>query len=95
MTREEYENRFPGIVEVKAPDAVFRPNHYARYAIEPITFIVSNNLPFAVGNVVKYALRYDAKNGIEDCRKGIRYFEIIIAELERKARGESLRMPPV
>lgn len=44
------------------PDAIYQPAHYARYKIEPITFIMENGLPFAVGNVVKYVLRYDAKD---------------------------------
>lgn len=63
-------------------DAVTRPHHYARFAIEPIEFIMVNDLPFWVGNVVKYALRYDAKNGIEDLRKARRYLDMQIKKME-------------
>lgn len=79
----------------EASDPVFRPHHYARYAIEPITFITANGLGFLVGNVIKYVLRHDAKNGIEDLRKARRYLDIMIEDAERRARGEPLEMPPV
>lgn len=76
-------------------DAVFRPNHYARFAIEPITFLTANKVGFLAGNVIKYVMRHDAKNGVEDLRKAARYLEIMIEDEEREARGESLRMSPV
>lgn len=63
-------------------DAVVKPNHYARYKIEPINFIMQNNLPFWMGNVVKYVLRADAKDGVQDLKKAIRYIEFRIRELE-------------
>ena len=75
------------VVNAMTPDAVRRPNHYARYAIEPITFIMANNLPFCVGNVVKYVLRYDAKNGREDLMKAKRYIEMILEDMDRKEAG--------
>lgn len=54
-------------------DNVVLPNHYARFKIEPIHFIGENQLNFFQGNVIKYILRHDAKNGLEDVRKAIRY----------------------
>lgn len=54
-------------------DSVVLPKHYARFQIEPIHFIGENKLNFFQGNIVKYILRYDAKNGIEDVRKAGRY----------------------
>lgn len=73
-------------------DVVFRPAHYARYTIEPATFIAANRLPFDVGNVVKYVLRFDAKGGAEDVRKARRYCDMILERLDREKRvaaGES------
>lgn len=70
---------------VKA-DAIFRPNHYARFVIEPITFINANKLSYNIGNVIKYACRYDAKNGLEDLRKARRYLDIQIQCMERDER---------
>lgn len=54
-------------------DNVNLPHHYARFKIEPIRFICENGLNFFQGNIVKYTLRHDAKNGLEDIKKVIRY----------------------
>jgi hypothetical protein len=67
-------------------NAVFQPHHYARFTIEPITFINANQLPYNIGNVIKYACRYDAKNGVEDLEKAKRYLEIQIETIRRQER---------
>ena len=54
-------------------DNVNLPHHYAPFKIEPIRFICENGLNFFQGNIVKYTLRHDAKNGLEDIDKVIRY----------------------
>ena len=56
------------------------PDYYARYDIEPISFIMRNNIPYAEGNVIKYVLRHDLKGGKEDIDKAIRYLEMIKEE---------------
>ena len=56
------------------------PDYYARYDIEPISFIMRNNIPYAEGNVIKYTLRHDMKGGKEDFDKAIRYLEMIKEE---------------
>lgn len=66
-------------------DPVYQPHHYARFIIEPITFINANKLPYNIGNVIKYACRYDAKNGVEDLEKARRYLDIQIECLKRDA----------
>lgn len=70
-------------VQAQADNPV-RPNHYLRYKITPLRFIMENNLPFPVGNIIKYVCRFDAKNGLEDLEKAKEYLEILI----RKAKGE-------
>lgn len=65
-------------------DNVHQPHHYARFKIEPITFIMENGLPFAAGNVIKYVCRHDAKNGIEDLKKARRYLDMMINQAEGK-----------
>lgn len=57
-------------------DNVTLPKHYARFKIEPIRFICDNGLNFFQGNIVKYTLRHDAKNGLEDISKAIRYAQM-------------------
>ena len=66
-----------------AGDNVVLPEHYARFEIEPIRFICENNLNFFQGNIVKYILRWDAKNGLEDLRKAQRYLEMFIKWVEK------------
>lgn len=59
------------------------PGHYSRYKTQPIDSITGFvGLGFIVGNVIKYVLRYDAKNGLEDVRKAKRYIEFLINVLE-------------
>lgn len=54
------------------------PYHYAKYPIEPITFIVKNNIPFGEGNVIKYVMRHTDKDGLKDLKKARRYIDILI-----------------
>jgi hypothetical protein len=58
------------------------PDHYTRFAIQPITFITKNKLEFWQGNIIKDIMRYDAKDGLKDLRKARRYLDEKIAELE-------------
>lgn len=62
-------------------------DHYKDMAIQPITFIMANNLPFAEGNVVKYAARHRNKNGAEDIKKAIQYCQFIL-EREYNIKSE-------
>ena len=53
-------------------------SHYKDCVIQPVDYIVKNNLDFLEGNVVKYITRHKTKNGIEDIRKVIHYAELIL-----------------
>jgi Protein of unknwon function (DUF3310) len=53
-------------------------------SIQPIEFILANNLNFCEGSVVKYIFRWRKKNGIEDLRKAKHYIEILIEEELKK-----------
>lgn len=59
-------------------DMVVMPAHYARFKIEPIRFAVENNLNPLQFNIVKYTLRFDAKNGLEDLKKARRCLDMLI-----------------
>ena len=52
-------------------------HHYDR-PIQPIDYILANNLNFCEGNVVKYVTRWRDKGGIEDLRKAIDYLNYLI-----------------
>jgi hypothetical protein len=53
-------------------------NHYAEMPIQPVIFIVANELGFLEGNIVKYVCRHHAKNGAEDIKKAIHYCELLL-----------------
>src|ERR1019366_10738433 len=53
-------------------------DHYRKYAIQPIEYIVKNKLSFLAGNVVKYVTRYKDKGGTEDIHKAIHYLDLIL-----------------
>lgn len=71
------ETKVPSVV-----DPVHLPAHYARFKIEPVYFIGENNLPFWMGNVIKYVCRWDHKDGIQDLKKARRYLDMQIKKLE-------------
>ena len=71
-------------------DIVDKPQHYTRWKIEPITFIMRNGFEFWRGNIIKYASRagykiYDGMDQedseIKDLEKVIRYCEMRINQI--------------
>ena len=58
-------------------------NHYAKFAIQPLEFIVRNNISFLEGNVIKYVVRWKDKAGVEDLKKARHYLDMCI-ELEQR-----------
>jgi hypothetical protein len=50
----------PHTATQRAIDKQIGGNHYKQYKIQPIEFIVQNNLDFIQGNIIKYALRNKA-----------------------------------
>jgi len=62
----------------KATDKQVGGDHYKDCVIQPVDYILKNNLDFLEGNVVKYITRHKKKNGIEDIRKVIHYAELIL-----------------
>ena len=56
LIKEREDFKESGLAE-HAADIVNEPKHYARWAIEPITYIMRNGFEFWRGNIVKYASR--------------------------------------
>jgi len=54
-------------------------SHYS-LVIQPVDFIVKNNIPYREANVIKYVTRHKLKNGAEDIRKAIHYLEMILED---------------
>ena len=72
-------------------DIIKKPPHYAQFEIGPSEFIMLNNLPFHVGNIIKYACRagykgYEGKNMTEaeiiDLQKVQQYAQMRINQLK-------------
>lgn len=59
-------------------------NHYKDMAIQPIHFIMGNNLPYCEANIIKYICRYKSKNGIQDLYKAKHYLDILIEHEQRR-----------
>ena len=74
-----------------AEDKIKSPNHYKLegLGIESIDIIKSRLgkdgfKAFCVGNVIKYILRAEKKNGLEDYKKSRQYLDWVIEEAENK-----------
>ena len=54
-------------------------NHYKDCKIQPIEYIVGNDLTFCEGNAIKYITRHRRKGeGAKDIEKAIHYLEMIL-----------------
>ena len=69
--------------ENKAINEQIGGSHYRNKAIQPIEYILANDLGFCEGNIIKYVSRYKDKNGIEDLKKAKHYLEFLIEEVEK------------
>jgi|TARA_R100001086_G_scaffold245147_1_gene175694 hypothetical protein len=69
-------------------DKSINPDHYSQHKIQPINFILANELGFCEGNVIKYICRYQEKGHIEDLKKAKAYIEFLIQN-EQNFRQEA------
>jgi hypothetical protein len=78
-------------------DVVVKPEHYTRWTVEPIVFIMENDIEFWRGNIIKYTMRAGFKrynnqdqisSEITDLRKVIRYSEMRINQLEGREAND-------
>ena len=59
-------------------------NHYSKLEIQPVEYIIANNLSYLQGSVIKYVTRYKGKGGVEDLQKAIHFLQMMIHEEENK-----------
>jgi hypothetical protein len=82
---DDYCNANSGIKEMQELQKdLQKDGHYHKCKIEPIEYILANNLGFCEGNVVKYITRYKDKGGVDDLRKIKIYVDYLIDELTNK-----------
>lgn len=62
--------------------------HYSTQKIQPIEYILGNNLGYCEGNVIKYVSRYKNKNGLEDLFKARQYIDFLIEDYKDKPNGK-------
>ena len=60
------------------PDNIKEPQHYTKWKIQPVQFMIENEIPYAEGNVIKYVMRWRYKGGLEDLHKAKEYINILI-----------------
>jgi len=78
----------PGNKDKQRPlekEEVTNPKHYNERKMEPLDYIIANELDFLEGNIVKYITRYTYKGGVNDLLKARTYLEKLI-ERERDGR---------
>lgn len=74
----------PVKISTKEHDAVNHPSHYTHGNIEVIDFIEDQQLPYHLGNVVKYVARAGYKGDkVEDLKKAQWYLNRYIRTLEK------------
>ena len=59
-------------------------DHYKSMAIQPIEYILANNLPFTEGSIVKYVSRWREKGGIKDLQKVQHFAQLLIEDEQAK-----------
>ena len=59
-------------------EEITSPNHYRNGKVEPLDYIIANELDFLEGNIVKYITRYTYKGGVNDLLKARTYLEKLI-----------------
>lgn len=65
-------------------------NHYRDMAIQPMTYILANNIGFCEGTAIAYLSRWKAKGGIQDLEKARQTIDFLIESEKAKPRGAPL-----
>lgn len=74
MMNDEY-----NAIDIQPNDPVNHPSHYCKGGLESIDVIkaftadLKGEQAFCAGNAIKYILRFQYKNGVEDIEKAIWY----------------------
>lgn len=62
-------------------------SHYKELAIQPIEYIMKNELGWCEGNIVKYITRWKQKGGVKDIDKVIHYAQLLKESLNESPRS--------
>jgi hypothetical protein len=64
------------------------PQHYDM-SIQPVDFIVANDIPFIEGNIIKYLCRHRSKGRINDLIKAQHYLDMLMKQYMPEQNGSS------
>ena len=53
-------------------------SHYKNMGMQPIEYILANNIPYTEGAIIKYITRWRAKGGLEDLKKAQHFLAMLI-----------------
>lgn len=67
-------------------------DHY-QTPIQPIDYILANNLDFCEGSIVKYITRWRKKGGVQDLEKIIHYAEFLIHDARQREASDQTSQP--
>lgn len=74
---------------ITSEDKIELPNHYdwnlpikSKEVIDEVIKDLKGNIAFNIGNALKYIIRHNKKNGVEDLKKAKQYLEWTIEVLE-------------
>ena len=71
----------PDYSKKTTPSVVEHPKHYNN-GIECWEYVVSHNMGFLEGNIIKYVTRYKFKNGREDLLKAKEYLDRLLEQVQ-------------
>jgi hypothetical protein len=57
--------------------------------IQPVDFIVANDIPFIEGNIIKYICRHRSKGRINDLIKAQHYLDMLMKQYMPEQNGSS------
>lgn len=69
---------------MKAKEYQVGGDHYQSQGVQPIDFILANELDFCEGNVIKYITRWKYRGGLTDLEKAKHYLEFLIEDVKGK-----------
>ena len=75
------EESWGSLGQTKATQKQVGGDHYKDCPIQPIEYIIGNDLGWCEGNIVKYITRHHMKGGRADVEKVIHYAQLLL-ELE-------------
>ena len=69
---------FPDKTSTSAFDTQEGGDHYKGKGIQPVQYILANDMPFVEGCVVKYVSRWKDKGGVQDLLKARHFLDMLI-----------------